>query len=531
MKQSRQVWLSLKNTAQSPFDTSHVDGTVKWEFEPDYSMEEVPLLFDSSATIGSDGTIYVGSHENNFYAINPDGTQKWMIDLGEPRLIVGGLSDGYKRGIHSSAAISSDGTIYIRSFSNYLYAINPDGTQKWKFPIVVTADSWSSPIIGEDGTIYVGSGREDIGGDGGELFAINPDGTQKWYYQAQSDVFPTATIADDGTIYSGAGGDGEFFALNPNGSVKWKFETGRHTETTVAIGSDNTLYFGNWDNKFYALNPDGSKKWEYLTGGEGIVASPAIASDGTIYLNADDGYFYAFNPDGTVKWKYDTGDPAEVSSSPSIGVEGTIYFGIAWQPRKDNFIALNPDGTEKWTKLIGGIAASPTIGSDGTVYISTHDGLYAFGSASGNEETEPAQQEIQVSPSQDQDDDINFTLSNYSMYSRLKGKIILKVEDAGKAYYIHPQYQSMYYLGRPADAFKVMREQGVGISEKDFSSFGSYAPSRLSGSILLRVEANGEAYYVNPGDLKMHYLGRPADAFNVMRELGLGINNSDFNNL
>ena len=31
----------------------------------------------------------------------------------------------------------------------------------------------------------------------------------------------------------------------------------------------------------------------------------------------------------------------------------------------------------------------------------------------------------------------------------------------------------------------------------------------------------------NPEDLKMHYLGRPADAFQVMRELGLGISNDN----
>jgi len=49
---------------------------------------------------------------------------------------------------------------------------------------------------------------------------------------------------------------------------------------------------------------------------------------------------------------------------------------------------------------------------------------------------------------------------------------------------------------------------------------------RLSGKILLDVEQNGEAYYVNPDDLKGYYLNRPADAFNIMREFGLGITNN-----
>jgi len=111
--------------------------------------------------------------------------------------------------------------------------------------------------------------------------------------------------------------------------------------------------------------------------------------------------------------------------------------------------------------------------------------------------------------------------------TRLKGKILLQVESKGEAWYINPVNEKRYYLGRPADAFQVMRELGLGISNKDFDSFRGYAPSRLSGKILLKVEDSGKAYYVNPIDLKMHYLGKPADAFQIMRELGLGITNND----
>lgn len=120
---------------------------------------------------------------------------------------------------------------------------------------------------------------------------------------------------------------------------------------------------------------------------------------------------------------------------------------------------------------------------------------------------------------------------NNNLYKRLQGKIILKVEDAGKAFYINPKNMIYHYLGLPNDAFRVMREQGIGISEKDFKTFNGYAPKNLSGSIFLRVEANGEAYYVNPLDLRIHYLGRPSDAFNVMRNLGLGISNNNFDKL
>jgi hypothetical protein len=51
--------------------------------------------------------------------------------------------------------------------------------QKWSF---TTGDGVaSSPAIGADGTIYVGSGDSN-------LYALNPDGSQKWSFTTGHDV-------------------------------------------------------------------------------------------------------------------------------------------------------------------------------------------------------------------------------------------------------------------------------------------------------------------------------------------------------
>ena len=125
---------------------------------------------------------------------------------------------------------------------------------------------------------------------------------------------------------------------------------------------------------------------------------------------------------------------------------------------------------------------------------------------------------------------VNFS-NAASLASKLKGKILLQVEDNGEGWYINPDNSERCYLGRPADAFRIMRELGLGISEDSYNSFNGYAPQRLAGKILLRVEANGEAYYVFPDNLKIYYLGRPTDAFKIMREMGLGITNNDLDKI
>jgi hypothetical protein len=183
-----------------------------------------------------------------------------------------------------------------------------------------------------------------------------------------------------------------------------------------------------------------------------------------------------------------------------------------------------------------------------------------------------------------------YKIKNAGLYKNLSGKIILKVESKGEAYYVNPGNETVYFLGRPEDAFEAMKTNGTGISnnniksipigvssatgidsdqdglsdlmedaigtnknkaDSDNDSFGdktevqsSFNPNgsgkiainqslanSLKGKILLQVENKGEAWYINPGDGKRYFLGRPADAFNVMRKLGVGISNKNFNEL
>jgi hypothetical protein len=117
---------------------------------------------------------------------------------------------------------------------------------------------------------------------------------------------------------------------------------------------------------------------------------------------------------------------------------------------------------------------------------------------------------------------------NAQLTNRLAGRILLQVENNGQAWYVEPVSKAKHFMGRPHDAFSMMRRFGLGISNDNFDRFqSSGVPARFSGRIFLKVEANGEAYYVDPVDMRMHYLGRPDDAFRIMRELALGINNEN----
>ncbi|HOC78615.1 MAG TPA: PQQ-binding-like beta-propeller repeat protein [Methanofastidiosum sp.] len=242
-----------------------------------------------------------------------------------------------------------------------------DGDKKWEYNVPFTIIS--SPSIGADGTIYLGSSDSN-------LYAINPDGTKKWTFPAGSQVRSSPAIGTDGTIYFGTHA-GKVYAVNPNGAKKWEVSTSETIYSSPAIGSDGTIYIGSRKSDYsngtlHAIASDGTYKWGYITGGQGIdISSPAIGPDGTIYVGGNH-ELYAVKPDGSEKWKC-TIFNLNSKSSPVVGKDGTIY--IAGQ-NSNQLHAVNPNGTTKWNSSLGGmISASPAIGSDGTIYIGVADGV------------------------------------------------------------------------------------------------------------------------------------------------------------
>jgi hypothetical protein len=117
-----------------------------------------------------------------------------------------------------------------------------------------------------------------------------------------------------------------------------------------------------------------------------------------------------------------------------------------------------------------------------------------------------------------------------NLSQKMSGKILLQVEKNGEAWYVYPNDKRRYFLGRPEDAFNLMRKLSLGVNHKYITKYKVF-PKEMSGKILLDVEDNGKAYYINPTDKKAYYLGRPKDAFKIMREKGLGIKNAELDKI
>ena len=115
-----------------------------------------------------------------------------------------------------------------------------DGSLEWM--VSLQGYTSSSPAISADGgAIYLGVSTATAG----RIVAVNPAGRVLWSVTRADWVDSTPAVGPDGTIYVGSH-DGRLYALQPsNGAIRWSYNAGGFISSSPAIGSDGTLYFGS----------------------------------------------------------------------------------------------------------------------------------------------------------------------------------------------------------------------------------------------------------------------------------------------
>jgi hypothetical protein len=186
---------------------------------------------------------------------------------------------------------------------------------------------------------------------------------------------------------------------------------------------------------------------------------------------------------------------------------------------------------------------------------------------------------------------ITKTQAATSLSSRLQGYILLQVEDNGESWYVVPKEGERVYMQNGSSAYQIMRYLSLGITDADLSkipvgiesrfneqdqdqdglsdrleeglgtdpnkadtdndsfsdgeelknnfnplgssklTYNTTLTNRLKGYILLQVEKQGQAWYLNPKDGKRYYMQDGDAAYQIMRFLSLGITNQNLNQI
>lgn len=389
----------------------------------------------SSPSIASDGTVFIGSLANGFFAIDPDSGA-----------IIGTFTTF--NSVFSSPAIGKDKkdkddnhVIFVGSWDGIIYELQfdknePDTKKRFKLKnfvqsgaedfghlsgIVVDGDvggaiAGASVVVGgkgaftgSDGTFFVDNilkGTHQVtvsagGKDCNRTFTAEICGFQNEQNAGNVtlhdfviiDVVTGATGCPEVPEINIGGCDGiiaskeqtdiedvDFSLFGPDEIGKLRtFNHNLLIERGVAcsplIGFNNWVYWGSQNHRFYGWNVDSGRIFFKELGGP-IVASPAQSLDGTVYVITLNGELHAFNPDFSKVIGFPFVADGQVTSSPAIGQDGTIYFGA----KDNNLYAVQPNGRLKWKFPTGGfIVSSTAIDRDGTIYIGSGDGnLYAI---------------------------------------------------------------------------------------------------------------------------------------------------------
>jgi len=86
------------------------------------------------------------------------------------------------------------------------------------------------------------------------------------------------------------------------------------------------------------------------------------------------------------------------------------------------------------------------------------------------------------------------------------------------ALYTDPNTEEDYQINSPYDALMAMQKYGLGITDKDYQNFTKNIPKKLDGRILLNVDDSGKAYLVDSDNNKLIYLAKPEQAFNELQK-------------
>lgn len=323
------------------------NGSQKWYYPTPLSC--------GSPVIGPDGSIYVlASNNKAIVAINSNGILKWEKNFTDviPQ-------------IHPT--LGNNGTMYFLSTpalpnaSSKLISLNSlSGDIDWTYEIEGYLDPIEySPAIGQNGTIYFGFNDT--------LFAINPNGTEKWNrtFEPDCDWYtcrPKVTIpsiADDGTIYvvvnderdwRTATDQGRYNCLHaidpedPN-QERWPAKCLKGTTGPPTISSEGNIYFSGWYNPM----------------GQPIAYLYALDSQGN--------YLYAINL-GYNRVRSLLLDENEILYSSRVSTYGSTTIQ-----------AFNKSGEEKWSVYLGGIRGERlSLGINGTLYVAGYK-LYAISPA------------------------------------------------------------------------------------------------------------------------------------------------------
>ena len=296
------MYIPTSTPAGHLFAIDVVSGEFKWVF----AISQI--TYGGGALVAPDGTIYQcvrNATINNVYAINPNGTQKWAVKLDAA--------------IGAFPALSADGVLYCLTNKSTLYALDASsGAIKWQQSL--DGATGSAVAIDKAGNVYAGTSAA--------IYSFKPNKEQNWKLE-EVNVTEQATFAlKDQVLYATLKNGGLVAVDMTNGTKKWTYRTTKGDAYFPIADKNGNVYFTEKGSQtVHAVNASGSKIWEKNVGNNLNYSGGALSTDGILYIGtqSNNKVLGLDITNGNIVFEETVGQ--QVLAAVSIGPDRRLYCG------------------------------------------------------------------------------------------------------------------------------------------------------------------------------------------------------------
>ena len=296
------MYIPTSTPAGHLFAIDVVSGEFKWVF----AISQI--TYGGGALVAPDGTIYQcvrNATINNVYAINPNGTQKWAVKLDAA--------------IGAFPALSADGVLYCLTNKSTLYALDASsGAIKWQQSL--DGATGSAVAIDKAGNVYAGTSAA--------IYSFKPNKEQNWKLE-EVNVTEQATFAlKDQVLYATLKNGGLVAVDMTNGTKKWTYPTTKGDAYFPSADKNGNVYFTEKGSQtVHAVNASGSKIWEKNVGNNLNYSGGALSTDGILYIGtqSNNKVLGLDITNGNIVFEETVGQ--QVMAAVSIGPDRRLYCG------------------------------------------------------------------------------------------------------------------------------------------------------------------------------------------------------------